>query len=374
MKIIKIYMLPLLLGLSCAGYAQTMDESFSAIQRGDSATAFKGFKKHAESGNANAQGVLGLMYANGQGTPKDYGQAIYWYRKSADQGSAQSQSYLGFMYATGQGVPLDYTQAMYWFRKAADQGDAKGQFNLGNGYFNGQGVPKDYKLAAYWFRKAADQGDAGAQFNLGLRYYNGEGIQKNMELAYFWWIVASKEGLADAIKNRDILEKTLTPQQRANAQTRAREWKPVKETSSLNQGEIDKIVSETGKLSRKEVEQKVSQSEKQNSKMTQTELERLAVALNKTYPKILADGVRIDRVSTGLGLITYHKTLTNHSVHEFDVSPSSRKANHKRFIEDTCSNPGVKNYLTSGISFQTIYRDKNGTMVFDYVAHPSDCV
>ena len=134
-------------------------------RRWDPETAFIGFKKHAESGNASAQGVLGLMYANGQGAPKDYKQAMYWYLKSADQGDAQSQSYLGFMYVTGQGVPKDYKQAMYWFRKAADKGHAKGQFNLANGYY---------------------------------------------------------------IKTRDIIEKTLTPQQRANAQVNAREWKFVK--------------------------------------------------------------------------------------------------------------------------------------------------
>ena len=36
MKIIKILLLLLLVGLSGGGHAQTMEESFNAIQRGDS--------------------------------------------------------------------------------------------------------------------------------------------------------------------------------------------------------------------------------------------------------------------------------------------------------------------------------------------------
>jgi TPR repeat protein len=54
------------------------------------------------------------MYANGQGVPQDYAQAIEWCRKAAAQDSAGAQLNLGWMYATGQGVPLDYTQAARW--------------------------------------------------------------------------------------------------------------------------------------------------------------------------------------------------------------------------------------------------------------------
>jgi TPR repeat protein len=31
------------------------------------------------------------MYANGQGVPQDYGEAIRWYRKAAEQGFADAQ-------------------------------------------------------------------------------------------------------------------------------------------------------------------------------------------------------------------------------------------------------------------------------------------
>jgi TPR repeat protein len=35
---------------------------------------------------------------------KDYKQAVYWYQKAADQGYAEAQSILGVMYANGKGV------------------------------------------------------------------------------------------------------------------------------------------------------------------------------------------------------------------------------------------------------------------------------
>ena len=40
-------------------------------------------------------------------------------RKAADQGSVHAQCYLGTMYAQGQGVPQSYKEALAWYRKAA---------------------------------------------------------------------------------------------------------------------------------------------------------------------------------------------------------------------------------------------------------------
>ncbi len=72
----------------------------------------------------------------------------------ADQGDAIAESNLGIMYAKGQGVPKDYAEAAKWFRLAADQGDAA-QSNLGAMYANGHGVPQDYVQAHMWLNVAA---------------------------------------------------------------------------------------------------------------------------------------------------------------------------------------------------------------------------
>jgi TPR repeat protein len=40
---------------------------------------------------------------------------VYWYQKAADQGYAEAQSILGVMYANGKGVLKDDKQAVYWY-------------------------------------------------------------------------------------------------------------------------------------------------------------------------------------------------------------------------------------------------------------------
>jgi hypothetical protein len=70
------------------------------------------------------------------------------FRKAADQGDAKSQVALGILYSNGDGVPRDYGQALVWFRKAADQGDSEAEYNVGLLYDDGHGVPQDYAQAA----------------------------------------------------------------------------------------------------------------------------------------------------------------------------------------------------------------------------------
>ena len=111
---------------------------------------FAATKKDAESGDAEAQNNLGVMYNKGLGVSEDYAEAVKWYRLAADQGYADAQCNLGVMYDNGQGVPQDYAEAVKWYRLAADQGDAGAQSNLGVMYSDGQGVPQDDEDAERW--------------------------------------------------------------------------------------------------------------------------------------------------------------------------------------------------------------------------------
>jgi TPR repeat protein len=87
---------------------------------------------------------------------------VKWYRLAADQGNDSAQFTLGLMYANGQGVPQDYAEAVRSFRKAADQGLAHAQFNLGARYVQGQGVPQDYVSAHMWLSLSAAQNNNDA--------------------------------------------------------------------------------------------------------------------------------------------------------------------------------------------------------------------
>jgi len=94
----------------------------AAYERGDYKTAHREFLKAAKLGHANAQFILGEMYANGEGVPKDDVEAMRWYRKAAEQGYVTAQFYLGLMYASGEGVPRDRIEAYMWVNLAAVQG------------------------------------------------------------------------------------------------------------------------------------------------------------------------------------------------------------------------------------------------------------
>ena len=161
---------------------------------------FKATKIKAEKGDAEAQRMLGLMYAVGEGVPEDYMEAAKWCRKAAEQGDAKAQSCLGNMYSGGLGVPEDDVEAVKWRRKAAEQGHAKAQTNLGEMYYEGsKGVPKDYVEAAKWYCKAAEQGDAEAQYSLGWMYWNGEGVPRDDLVALQWVQNAAEQGLDEAL-------------------------------------------------------------------------------------------------------------------------------------------------------------------------------
>ncbi len=152
-------------------------------------------REKAEQGQVSAQLQLGRMYDMGQGVPQDYKEAFRWYQAAAEQEHADAQRYLGFMYVEGRGVPQDYKEAVRWYQVAADQGTADAQSNLGFMYTNGQGVPQDYIQAHMWYNLAA----SGRQ----------DDDDRKM-----------------AARNRDSIAEKMTPEQIAEAQRLAREWRP----------------------------------------------------------------------------------------------------------------------------------------------------
>ena len=116
-------------------------------------------------------------------------------------------------------------------RAAAEKGDAKAQFNLGNYYEYGKGVTKDAVEAVKWYRKAAEQGHAKAQCDLGIYYAKGDGVSKDVVQAYKWFNLSAAAGTADAAKCRELLAKKMSPEQIAEAERMAREWKPKQEAA-----------------------------------------------------------------------------------------------------------------------------------------------
>jgi TPR repeat protein len=127
-----------------------------------------------------------------------------------------------------------YATALRLARPLAAEGDARAQSVLGLLYYRGQGgVPQDKTEAVKWLRRAADQGDAQAQYNLGLSYVKGETGEPDNVSAHMWFNLAAAHfppsdtiARIGARKDRDLVAEKMTPDQMAEAQKLAREWKP----------------------------------------------------------------------------------------------------------------------------------------------------
>jgi TPR repeat protein len=109
---------------------------------------------------------------------------------------------------------------------AAEQGVGPAQFDVGLKYERGEGVPQDYREAAQWYSLAAEQGYVNAQLNLGALYFEGKGVPQDYVQAHIWFNLASANGSTKAADDRELVAQKMTPDQIAEAQRRAREWKP----------------------------------------------------------------------------------------------------------------------------------------------------
>jgi uncharacterized protein len=162
----------------------------------------------------------------------NYELALKIWRPLAEQGDGVAQLRLSVMYAEGQGVPKDDAESLKWGQLAAENGIVTAQLIMGARYNEGRGVPKDAKEALKWFQKAANKGAAYGQFSLGLMYAGGLGIPQDKVQSFKWFTLAaavfppsSKES-DDAVKNANLVAAKMTPEEIAEAQRLAQEWKP----------------------------------------------------------------------------------------------------------------------------------------------------
>ena len=80
--------------------------------------------------------------------------------------------------------------------------------------------------AAKWYRKAAEQNYVDAQFNLGMCYEQADPGTEDWAEVYKWLSLAARQGDEDAKGLLTVLEHSLGPEQIAQGQKRARDFKP----------------------------------------------------------------------------------------------------------------------------------------------------
>jgi len=95
LSVVTILIISLLVtGQAIAGSYEDALEEFG---RGEYKAAYQLLKPLAERGNSNAQMMLGFMYDQGRGVPRDSAEAVKWLRRSAKQGNIGAQATLSLM-------------------------------------------------------------------------------------------------------------------------------------------------------------------------------------------------------------------------------------------------------------------------------------
>ncbi len=94
------------------------------MEKGEFEQAMKELLPAARSGNADAEELIGIMYAMGLGVERDDVRAFEWYLRSSMKGHPGAQSGVGWYYEIGRGMPApDLVRAYTWYVLSAIGGD-----------------------------------------------------------------------------------------------------------------------------------------------------------------------------------------------------------------------------------------------------------
>jgi TPR repeat protein len=173
-------------------------------------------ERAAEQGRANAQRILGMLYAKGIGREPDSEKAIFWWLKAAENGDMAAQFNLGLSYHKGDMVTQDRLSAIRFLMAAATQGDDEAEAYMSRVEAEltdaerqqlhhelekpGQAFPdlpqKSSPLAD--LAQAAEAGEAEAQNQLGQWYREN---QPGTLHPHMWFTRAANQGLPSAMHN-----------------------------------------------------------------------------------------------------------------------------------------------------------------------------
>ena len=99
---------------------------WKAYTRGEYETAIKEWQPLAEAGDYQAAYALGMAFQI-KGEPA---LAVPWYEQAASAGLAEAQILLGTIYARGTAVPRDVVRAYAWLYRAMQKGSPNAQLIL----------------------------------------------------------------------------------------------------------------------------------------------------------------------------------------------------------------------------------------------------
>ncbi|MFA6857370.1 MAG: tetratricopeptide repeat protein [Treponema sp.] len=176
---------------------KNVEKAFHWFYKSSKAGFLNSLLSKYKQGNPLAQYQLALLYQSGNGTKKDSLKAKKWFLRcgntayqegmnfignddmdnalnmfklGAESGNAEAQCMLGLWYLYGRNITIDYKKAYDLLTQSVSQmkKNPAAYRGLGEIYINGYGiVNKDPKKGLEYLKMAADQGDTDAKRMLG---------------------------------------------------------------------------------------------------------------------------------------------------------------------------------------------------------------
>ncbi|MEO1719610.1 MAG: tetratricopeptide repeat protein [Pseudomonadota bacterium] len=172
--------------------------AFIAFEQGLYLTALRLAKVDAARGVAQAQTLIGRLYAEGLGVPRTSAEAAKWYAMAAEGGDPEGAFGLALLYANGNGVEKSPEKAAQFFEQAARTGHAFANYNLALAFLSGQGKPENPQRAAMHLQYAASRNIPRAQYDLSTLFATGHGLAPDAYQAALWLKRAADNGLTVA--------------------------------------------------------------------------------------------------------------------------------------------------------------------------------
>ncbi|MGI2259185.1 sel1 repeat family protein [Shewanella sp. GXUN23E] len=117
---------------------------------------------NAQSGDAEAEYLLGLMYLSGRYVQQDAGKGLEWVEKAASANHVKAMQTLADLYYDGKVVPRNLARAVTWYQALAQAGQPHAYFRLGLIFgAGGDGIARNCGQAVEHFNHAGDQVSLG---------------------------------------------------------------------------------------------------------------------------------------------------------------------------------------------------------------------
>ena len=157
---------------------------------GDRDEAVAQLIRKAESGDPDAQYLVGRLYRDGPVLIPDSVEAQYWFDQAAWQGMVVAQYALGQLYLTDDAEVHDTELGIQWLEYAAHHGSDCAAYRLGKEYLKGEIVERDSAKAQEYLTQSAKTGNQFAQYALGKLYLE----RGDKAEAHYWFTQSAARG------------------------------------------------------------------------------------------------------------------------------------------------------------------------------------